>query len=74
MRLRDRSTHKRADLLSASAWRRREDSALVAAGFEAVEEQDLWEKDGIVFGRGAALQKARCTLAESSWYAIFDGA
>ena len=71
----DGSTPKRADLFGASAWRRKEDAALVAAGFEALEEeQDLWHKDGTVFGRGAALQKARCALAESGWYAMFDGA
>jgi hypothetical protein len=43
----------------------REDLALVAAGFEPIEEEDtLWKKDGVCFGREAALQSARKELAE----------
>jgi hypothetical protein len=53
-------------------WRRREDAALVAAGFEALEEQDLWQKGDTVFGRDAALQRARRSLPESSWDDILD--
>ena len=37
----------------------REDLALVAAGFEPTEEEGtLWRKDGVWFGRQAALQSA----------------
>jgi hypothetical protein len=36
----------------------REDFALVAAGFEPTEEGTLWRKDGVWFGREAALQSA----------------
>ena len=35
-----------------------EESILIAAGFEQTP-QDLWVKDGVVFGRQAALQNAR---------------
>ena len=40
-------------------WTERENQALVAAGFESADEEDgLWSKDGVWFGREAALQKA----------------
>ena len=43
----------------------REDLALVAGGFERTgEEGTLWRKDGVWFGREAALQSARKELAE----------
>jgi hypothetical protein len=43
----------------------REDFALVAAGFEPTEEEGtLWKKDGVCFGREAALQSARKELAK----------
>jgi hypothetical protein len=43
----------------------REDFALVAAGFETTEEEGtLWKKDGVCFGRDAALQSAQKELAE----------
>ena len=43
----------------------REDLALVAAGFERTgEEGTLWRKDGVWFGREAALQSARKELSE----------
>lgn len=35
----------------------KEKSILVTAGFEQLPD-DLWEKDGVVFGRQAALQNA----------------
>ncbi len=44
----------------------REDFALVAAGFEPTEEEGtLWRKDGVLFGREAALQRARKQLSEN---------
>ena len=42
----------------------REDFALVAAGFEPIDEEcTLWKKDCVCFGRDAALQSARKELA-----------
>jgi hypothetical protein len=39
-------------------WTERENRELVAAGFESPGEEDhLWRKDGVWFGRNAALQK-----------------
>jgi hypothetical protein len=40
-------------------WTDSDDQALVASGFERRhdEEADLWSKDGVWFGRNAALQK-----------------
>jgi hypothetical protein len=38
-------------------WNASEDRALVGAGFERQDEEaDLWSKDGVWFGRNAALQ------------------
>jgi hypothetical protein len=38
-------------------WQGMEEKALVAAGFETTDdEDDLWKKDGVWFGRDAALQ------------------
>ena len=38
-------------------WTERENRDLVAGGFESPgEEDDLWSKDGVWFGRNAALQ------------------
>lgn len=43
----------------------REDFALIAAGFEPVDKEGtLWKKDGVCFGREAALQSSRKELAE----------
>ena len=41
-----------------------ENQVLVAAGFapSGQEDDDLWSKDGVWFGRNAALQSARQTL------------
>jgi hypothetical protein len=41
-------------------WTERENRALVAAGFEPppYEEDDMWSKDGVLFGRSAALQNS----------------
>ena len=41
-------------------WTAGEDRDLVAGGFESPgEEDDLWSKDGVWFGRSAALQNYR---------------
>ncbi len=42
------------------AWTERENRDLVAGGFESSEdEDDLWSKDGVWFGRIAAVQNLR---------------
>jgi hypothetical protein len=50
---------------SQKKWKKREDAALVAGGFEAIGG-DLWKKGNCIYGRGAALQEVRRKLAESS--------
>jgi hypothetical protein len=50
----------------------KENQVLVAAGFESTEEEDdLWSKDGVWFGRNAALQSARQTLRTSTGRDVF---
>jgi hypothetical protein len=36
----------------------KDDCRLLAAGFEPIESNALWKKDGVLFGREAALQGA----------------
>ena len=52
----------------------RENQALIAAGFEPTEEEDdLWRsKDGVWFGRNAAMQSARQTLHTSTGRDVFN--
>ena len=48
-------------------WAESENQALVASGFESTnEDDDLWSKDGVLFGRNAALQSAGQALHMSS--------
>jgi hypothetical protein len=49
-------------------WVQRENRTLLTAGFEPtdIEKSDLWLKDGVWFGRKAALQRARQTLSTTS--------
>ena len=52
--------------------RKREDSLLLAEGFEAAGG-DLWRRrDGIYFGREAALQEAHSSLRQRGGYAARD--
>lgn len=44
--------------------RDKEDSTLVEASFEPTEGEDLWMKNGVYYGREAALQIAWRTLRE----------
>jgi hypothetical protein len=54
-------------------WAQRENQALVAAGFEQTyEENDLWIKDGVWFGRNAARQRARRTLSTSTDVDVYN--
>ena len=41
---------------AARIWRAKENMGLVDAGFEPASGGNLWKKDGVYFGRGAALQ------------------
>ena len=51
----------------------RENQALVARGFVPTDgEDDLWCKEGVWFGRNAALQSARRTLHVSTGRDVFD--
>ena len=53
------------------AWQQKEDSILGAAGFEP-EDGGLWQKNGVLFGREAALQYARRELRDSDEPNHFD--
>jgi hypothetical protein len=51
----------KGDLILVRQYRRfteRENSTLLRAGFEPVGD-NLWEREGVIFGREAALQYAR---------------
>ena len=51
----------------------RENQLLVAAGFESTdEEEDLWNKEGVWYGRNAALQSARRTLRATTGTDVLD--
>ncbi len=51
----------------------RENQVLVGAGFGPTgQEDDLWSKDGVWFGRNAALQSARRTLRTQTGSNVFD--
>jgi hypothetical protein len=52
--------------------RKREDSVLHAEGFEAAGG-DLWRREGIYYGREAALQEAHSSLRQHAAYAAYDG-
>ena len=52
--------------------RKREDSVLLAEGFEPAGG-DLWRRrDGIYFGREAALQEAQSSIRQRGGYAARD--
>ena len=44
--------------------RAQEDSVLAKVGFELEQEGDLWSRNGVLFGRKAALQSALRELRE----------
>ena len=49
-----------SDSGEGASWTERENRDLVAGGFESSDdEDDLWSKDGVWFGRNAALQKLK---------------
>ncbi len=51
--------------------RQREDLLLLSRGFEDMGE-DLWRRNGIHFGREAALQTGQRELLERDGYTIYD--
>jgi hypothetical protein len=51
--------------------RKREDSVLLAEGFEPAGG-DLWRREGIYYGREAALQEAHSSLLQRAAYAAYD--
>jgi hypothetical protein len=51
----------------------KENSTLLGASFEALEDDGiLWEKNGVWYGRQAALQKALRKLHEEDGVYLFD--
>jgi hypothetical protein len=52
-------------------FRQREDLLLFSMGFEHMGE-DLWRRDGIHFGREAALQTSQRELLERDGYTVYD--
>ena len=50
---------------------KREDSVLLAEGFEPAEG-DLWRREGIYYGREAALQVAHSSLRQHAVRAAYD--
>jgi hypothetical protein len=51
----------------------KEESTLLGASFEALEDDGiLWEKNGVWYGRQAALQKALRKLHEEDGVYLFD--
>jgi hypothetical protein len=51
--------------------RKREDSVLLAEGFEPAGG-DLWRREGIYYGREAALQYAHSSLLQRAVYEAYD--
>jgi hypothetical protein len=52
----------------------KEESALLGAGFVPLEEDEgmLWEKNGVYYGRQAALQEALRELREEYGIDLYD--
>ena len=59
------------DQSGAAKLRKREDSVLLAEGFEPAGG-DLWRRDGIYYGREAALQYAHSSLLRRDVHAAYD--
>ena len=51
--------------------RKAQDSVLLAEGFEPAGG-DLWRRDGIYYGREAALQEAHSSLLQRAVHAAYD--
>ena len=61
----------REEEMAERTFRQREDSLLLSLGFERMGEE-LWRRDGIHFGREAALQTGQCELLERDGYTVYD--
>ncbi len=57
--------------LGVAKLRKREDSVLLAEGFEPAGG-DLWRREGIYYGREAALQEAHSSLLQRAVTAAYD--
>ena len=57
--------------LGADKLRKAQDSVLLAEGFEPAGA-DLWRREGIYFGREAALQYAHSSLLQQAVRAAYD--
>ena len=57
--------------LGVAKLRKAQDSVLLAEGFEPAGA-DLWRRDGIYFGREAALQEAHSSLLQQAVRAAYD--
>jgi hypothetical protein len=58
--------------VSSERLREREDSILYAAGYRPTEEDGMWRRSEMLFGRGAALQYALKELREKGEPNLFD--
>jgi hypothetical protein len=57
--------------MAESKFRQREDLLLLSLGFERMGEE-LWRRDGIHFGKEAALQTGQLELLERDGYTVYD--
>ena len=54
-------------------WRAKEESVLLEASFEPLADDGiLWEKNGVCYGKEAALQKALREVTEEDGVYLFD--
>ena len=64
-------TERSEDQSGAAKLRKREDSVLLAEGFEPAGG-DLWRREGIYYGREAALQYAHSSLRQRDVHEAYD--
>jgi hypothetical protein len=64
-------TQSSEDQRGVAKLRKREDSVLLAEGFEPAGG-DLWRRDGIYYGREAALQYAHSSLRQHAVRVAYD--
>ena len=65
-------TEGRKDASPSSKLTKEQDALLVAEGFEPAGGGFLWRRDGVYFGREAALQNAQSRLLQRDGYALYD--
>ena len=64
-------TRGRKEPSGSSKLSKKQDSFLRVEGFEPAGG-GLWRRDGIYFGREAAMQKAQSVLLQLGGYAVYD--